>query len=288
MIRLTDTDLERMLADDMPYGDLTTRSLGLGDRAATITLRSGADLVVAASEEAARMLRLLGCEAEVMAASGRRAAWGDLLVRASGPAESILAGWKVAQTVMEYAAGIATRAAAIVDAARAANPDVVVACTRKVFPGTKAIALKAILAGGAVPHRLGLSDTVLLFPEHLALLDGMDADAAIIALKRHCPEKKVVIEVTTPEDAERAAASGADLVQLEKFPVWAVADLAASLKGSPCRIAVAGGVNAANAGAYAGAGAHVLVTSAPYGAPPLDIKAAIAPAPRNAIESGRA
>ena len=44
---------------------------------------------------------------------------------------------------------------------------------------------KAILAGGAVPHRLGLSDTVLLFPEHLALLDGMDADAAIIATARH-------------------------------------------------------------------------------------------------------
>jgi molybdenum transport protein len=179
---------------------------------------------------------------------------------------------------MEYATGIATRAAAIVDAARAANPDIVVACTRKVFPGTKAMAIKAILAGGAVPHRLGLSDTVLLFPEHLALMDGTAPGAAIATLKRRCPEKKVVIEVTTPEEAERAAEAGADVVQLEKFPVEAVAALAARLAGAPCRIAVAGGVNAANARAYAEAGAHILATSAPYAAPPLDIKAAITPA----------
>jgi molybdenum transport protein len=41
------------------------------------------------------------------------------------------------------------------------------------------------------------------------------------------------------------------------------------------KIAAAGGVNPANAADYARAGAHILVTSAPYFAPPADIKVII-------------
>jgi molybdenum transport protein len=43
-------------------------------------------------------------------------------------------------------------------------------------------------------------------------------------------------------------------------------------------IAAAGGVNAGNARAYVEAGANVLVTSAPYLAPPCDVAVTIAPA----------
>ena len=41
------------------------------------------------------------------------------------------------------------------------------------------------------------------------------------------------------------------------------------------KVAAAGGVNPANAADYARAGAHILVTSAPYFAPPSDIKVVI-------------
>ena len=44
-------------------------------------------------------------------------------------------------------------------------------------------------------------------------------------------------------------------------------------------IAAAGGVNAKNAEAYARAGASVLVTSAPYNAPPAEVQVRITPAP---------
>ena len=44
-----------------------------------------------------------------------------------------------------------------------------------------------------------------------------------------------------------------------------------------CR-AAAGGINARNAAAYAAAGADILVTSAPYSAPPLDVAVQIEPA----------
>ncbi|WP_096704947.1 ModD protein [Magnetospirillum sp. 15-1] len=279
MIRITDEELDRFVHDDLPYGDLTTRSLGLGAGAATMVFRAGGALVASSTEEAARLLTRLGCTVTLAATSGTRAAAGDLLLSATGPADAVLAGWKVAQTLVEYASGIASAAARIVDAARTMRPDVIVACTRKTFPGTKAVAIKAVIAGGAIPHRLGLSDSVLLFPEHRTLLGEGSMAEAVRRLKSTCPEKKVVVEVTSADEAEAAAQAGADVIQLEKF---SPAQTAAAVKrlGGPggIPIAAAGGINAANAGAYAEAGASILVTSAPYSAPPVDVKVTIMPA----------
>jgi molybdenum transport protein len=277
MIQVTDAELDRFLHDDVPHGDLTTRSLGLGSAPTAMVFRAGGALVASSTEDAARILTRLGCAVTLGAASGTRAAQGDVLLSASGPADAILAGWKVAQTLVEYASGIATAAARIVDAARAVRPEVVVACTRKTFPGTKTVAIKAVISGGAVPHRLGLSDSVLLFPEHRALLGEGSMAEAIRRLKRSCPEKKVVVEVTTPDEAALAADAGADVVQLEKFTPAQTAAVAERLGRLGIPIAAAGGVNAANAGAYAEAGAAILVSSAPYSAPPVDVKVTITP-----------
>ena len=95
---------------------------------------------------------------------------GTLLLEATGRAGDLHRGAKTAQIMIELASGIATRAAAIVAAARSANPLISVACTRKNMPGAKQIALKAIMAGGAVPHPLGLSDSVLVFADHRVFL----------------------------------------------------------------------------------------------------------------------
>ncbi|BAE51757.1 ModD protein [Paramagnetospirillum magneticum] len=275
MIRITDEELDRFFHDDVPHGDLTTRSLGLAEAPAAMAFRAGAAMVASSTEEAARLLTRLGCAVTASVASGTRATTGDLLLVATGPAEAVLAGWKVAQTLMEYASGIASATARIVDAARAANPGVVVACTRKTFPGTKAVAIKAVIAGGGVPHRLGLSDSVLLFPEHRALLDDGSMADSVRRLKQSCPEKKIVVEVTSAEEAEAAALAGADVIQLEKFTPAETAETVGRMGHYGILVAAAGGINATNAAAYAQAGAAVLVTSAPYCAQPVDVKVAI-------------
>lgn len=274
---ISDADLDRYLAEDVPYGDLTTHALGIGGVAGRMVFRARAAMVVAASEEAGRLITRSGASVAEVLPSGSAAQAGDVLLCAEGPAAALLAAWKVSQTLMEAASGIASGARALVQAARAVNPHVVVACTRKAFPGTRAVAVKAILAGGAVPHRLGLSETVLVFPEHRVFLGGATLADALARLRRNCPEKKLVVEVNSADEARAAAEAGADVVQLEKFAPDAVADLAAwfHAQAPAVKLAVAGGVTAANAAAYAGAGAHVLVSSAPYLAPPRDVAVTI-------------
>jgi molybdenum transport protein len=93
------------------------------------------------------------------------------------------------------------------------------------YGSSKRFAAAAIKAGGAVMHRLGLSETVLVFPEHRTFLGDDPLAATAERLKRSCPEKKLVIEVITIEAAVAAAEAGFDVVQLEKFnpptsPCW--------------------------------------------------------------------
>lgn len=275
---LTDDDLARLLREDVPYGDLTTRALSIGDRPGRLVFQSRRPMVVCGIEEAARLLQLAGGTVETAARSGDRVGGEAVLLRATGPAAGLHLAWKTAQNLVDHASGIATAAAAIVTAAREADPEAVVACTRKNVPGAKAIAVKAVLAGGAEMHRLGLSETLLVFPEHRAFLPS-DMSAWLPGLKRRCPEKTLVVEVTDAPAALAAASAGADVLQLERFSPPAVAELVASLdaRGLKVTLAVAGGVTADTAAAFVRAGARVVVTSAPYTAPPQDIRVTLSP-----------
>jgi len=46
-------------------------------------------------------------------------------------------------------------------------------------------------------HRLGLSETVLVFPEHRGFLGDEPLAETVQRLRSAAPEKKLVIEVTT-------------------------------------------------------------------------------------------
>ncbi|MDC7787410.1 ModD protein [Rhodoplanes sp. TEM] len=277
---LPDHALDALLADDVPLGDLTTHALGIAERPARMTFTARDPLVVALSEEAARLLGRAGAQVELFAPSGTEVGPGGPILAAHGPAGALHRGWKVAQTLVEIASGIATRTRAIVAAARAVAPDVAVACTRKAVPGAKALSIKAILAGGAVPHRLGLSETILVFDQHRRFLADLAPAEIVARLRRSVPEKTVVVEVDAVDEGIAWARAGADVIQAEKFSPEAIAALVAALKeAAPATIvAAAGGIGPDNAAAYAAAGARVLVTSAPYTAKPRDVQVRIAPA----------
>lgn len=269
----TRSELERLLAEDTPYGDLTTDSLDIAACEGEMAFLARDAMTLAEVESAAAMLEIAGCSVERLAASCDRLQSGAPILIARGPAPALHRGWKASQTLIEIWSGVATDARAILDAARAVAPQISVVCTRKTAPGTKSFAARAVRAAGAGMHRLGLSETVLLFPEHRLFLTE-PLQETVARLRRAAPEKKLVVEVTSLAEAAEAAAAGFDVIQAEKFSAEAIAELARKLEAAPRRplIAAAGGVNAGNAADYARAKADILVTSAPYRAKPRDVQ----------------
>jgi molybdenum transport protein len=270
---LADAELSRLIFEDCPYGDLTTTSIGIASRNARLTFRARDSMVVAGIEEAERMFALCGAFASAKVQSGAQVDAGTLLLTAEGTAGALHSCWKVSQTFTEIWSGIANAARRLVDNAAAIDPSVKVACTRKNVPGTKAMAVKAIRAGGAMPHRLGLSETILVFAEHRLFLDE-DWIVTAQRLRDEAPEKKLVIEVGNIDEAIQAAAAGFDVIQTERFTPDMVAGLMDKLvrfKPRPL-IAAAAGINPDNVADYVKAGADIIVTSWPYTARPCDVK----------------
>jgi len=277
MSLLSIVDLERLLAEDVPYGDLTTDAIGIGDREGHIRFSARAAMTVVAIEEAAAMFALADVEIQLERRSGDAVEPGAVLLTGKGCASGLLRVWKVAQTLVEVWSGVATATRSVVSTARAARSDIAVACTRKNVPGTKALAIAAIKAGGAVPHRLGLSETILVFPEHRAFLDDAERLTLVNKLKAHSPEKKLVSEVKSVEEGRAAAIAGFDVIQAEKIAPEGIAQLVSAIATIAPRplIAAAGGISPDNAAAYVQAGADILVTSWPYTARPADVSVSI-------------
>jgi molybdenum transport protein len=278
-LRLNDAALDSLLADDVPFGDLTTHLLDIGGLHGRMTFAARGAMVAAAVEDAARLLERAGCAVERVVGSGDQLPAGAAILNADGTAAALHRGWKMAQLLVETASGIATATRAIVEAARAAHPDVAVAGTRKTAPCARALSIAALVAGGAVPHRLGLSETILIFAEHRAFLGTLAPAETVARIRRGAHEKKIVVEVGAVEEGVVWAKAGADVIQTEKFAPPMVAELAARLREAAPQtiIAAAGGIGADTAAAYVAAGARVIVTSAPYAAKPLDVAVRIAP-----------
>ncbi len=217
---------DALLTEDAPGGDLTTESLGLHGRRAHIGFSARTAMTVAGVELAAAMLSRRGAAATVLRRSGDRVEAGAALLTGEGDAAELHLAWKASQTLVEVLSGIATAARAIVEAVEAVDPNVRVACTRKTFPGGRRLTHLAVKAGGAILHRAGLSETILVFAEHRAFLGGESLASIATRLRRAAHEKKLAIEVGAVAEAREAIKAGFDVIQLEKFPVAAVAEVA--------------------------------------------------------------
>ena len=283
----SDTWLEGLLADDCPGLDLTVEMLGIAAAPGIMRFAPKADCTISGVEEAQLLLRKCGLAVSRTAANGDRLLAGQQCLEARGPAAALHRGWKLAQTLMEYMTGIASRAAHMVEQAHAVNPGVRVAVTRKNFPGAKALCLEAAMNGGAMVHRQNLSDSILVFEQHRAFLPGepqgslRDLAAMMDKLRLKAPERKLCAEVVSLDDALLVAEAGIDIVQCEKFDCETLAATVGAVRALRDNIVIlaAGGVNGDNAAQYAATGIDVLVTTWPYFGKPADIKVVMEKAP---------
>ena len=92
----------------------------------------------------------------------------------------------------------------------------------KTTPGWRRLEKYAATCGGAVNHRFGLYDMVLIKDNHLAALrnESPNAIAAAIARARGSyPKLRVEVEADTLDQVEQALAAGADLILLDNMDI---------------------------------------------------------------------
>lgn len=273
MIRISDARVDELIVEDIPYIDLTCEVLGIADEPGEMEYFTREACVLAGVEVVERVMAHLGCEVVEAKRTGARLAAGESFMTVRGPASALHQAWKVCLNLFDHLSAVATKTRSMVDAAHEANPRCEVLTTRKSMPGVKDLLTSAVMAGGAFPHRLGLSETVLVFDHHLTFFGGFDAFVEKLpGIRRRCIEKKLFVEADA-EHARTLARAGVDGIQLDKVPVDELAALVDELRAIDPHLTIvaAGGINPQNAGAYAACGVDGLATTAPFSAKPLDM-----------------
>ncbi len=98
---LPDCDIERFIEEDLPYGDLTTHLLGIGDSRGRIIFSTREETTLCCTEEASRVLQKSGATLISCMPSGTKLSAGIEFLVADGPAQALHAGWKVALNLLE-------------------------------------------------------------------------------------------------------------------------------------------------------------------------------------------
>ncbi len=258
--RIVEEKLRALLADDVGEGDVTAAAViptDLTVKAEVIAKENG---IVAGIEEAVILAECLGLKATAKAADGDSVKNKQVLLELSGNAQTILTVERTLLNVMSRMSGIATNTRSLKEQLEAAKVKTKIAATRKSAPGLLYFDKKAVAIGGGDPHRLHLDDMVLIKDNHLAIVGGVE-EAVKKAKANTSFTKKIEVEVTTLQDALKAAKAGADIVMLDNFSPQKAKEAADKLHKAglgSVLLEVSGGITPENLLDYAAAQVDVI------------------------------
>ncbi|KAK4051112.1 nicotinate-nucleotide diphosphorylase (carboxylating) [Microbotryomycetes sp. JL221] len=146
-----------------------------------------------------------------------------------GPARCLLLGERVALNTLARCSGIATKSRRVLDLARQAGWNGIIAGTRKTTPGFRLVEKYGMLVGGVDPHRYDLSSMVMLKDNHI-WSKGSITEAVKAAKSTAGFALKIHVECQSLEEAREAIQSGADIVMLDNFTPQEIQQTSKQLK----------------------------------------------------------
>jgi len=259
------------LEEDIATGDVTTAAtVPAGARArALITQKSpgviyglnAAESVFASLDPQARF--------EPLVAEGDWRGDGGPVMRVEGQARALLTAERTALNFLAHLSGVATMAAMAARAVQGTGARVL--DTRKTTPGLRALEKAAVAAGGAINHRAGLYDAILIKENHIAAAGGIAQ--AITSAREAAPELAgtLEVEVRDSEEIEQALAAGAPRLLLDNMDDEELRAAVAQVAGR-ASLEASGGVTLQTLRARADTGVEWISMGAlTHSAPALDL-----------------
>lgn len=268
--------VDRALTEDLGDGDITSEAT-VDERArarAVITQKQPG--VIAGLAVAEQTFRRLDPDVtlERLAKEGRWRDGGPVLA-IEGSARAILAGERTALNFLARLSGVATMAACFVRAVEGTGVQIL--DTRKTTPGLRALEKAAVATGGAVNHRAGLYDAVLIKENHSTLAGGVGE--AVRRAQERAPHVPLEVECRNIAEVDEAIEAGARRILLDNMTTDELQIAARHVDGR-AQLEASGGATLETLPEIAGTGIQFISVGAiTHSAPALDLSLILEPIP---------
>jgi nicotinate-nucleotide pyrophosphorylase (carboxylating) len=257
--------LNSWLLEDIGRGDRTTNSLLAKDvTPGTAKWIAKAPGIIAGLPVAARVFQILNEKVSFvpMIDEGTCCEPGQLVAEINGSLDALLMGERVALNLAMGLSGIATLTNIYVE--QIADLPAQLVDTRKTTPGLRLLEKYATAVGGAINHRMGLDDAVMIKDNHIAAAGGIGE--AITRIRSQIPYPLTIeVETETLAQVKEALQHKADIIMLDNMSLdmMSVAVQLIRQEYSHIKIEASGNVTLETIRAVAQTGVDYISSSAP-------------------------
>ena len=258
------------LEEDVGSGDMTTNATVAEDARARGLIVQKAPGVIFGLEVAESVFRALDPAVSFrrLVQEGQWREGGDVL-EIEGRARALLTGERTALNFLAHLSGVATASARAARAVQGTGAQVL--DTRKTTPGLRALEKAAVAAGGAVNHRAGLYDAILIKENHIAAAGGIAAAVERARAAAPALAQTLEVEVRNPAEIEEALAAGTPRLLLDNMDERQLRAAVAQVAGR-ATLEASGGVALEDLGRLADTGIEWISMGAlTHSAPALDL-----------------
>lgn len=256
---LADDIIKKALNEDLYYGDITTESIVINNKNASVDLISKEDGIAAGLEVFRRVFLILGdAETEFYVKDGDNIHKGEKIGKVYGNIKTLLSGERVALNFLQRMCGIATLTKMFTEKLKGTK--VKLLDTRKTTPNMRMFEKYAVKIGGGTNHRFGLNDGILIKDNHIDAAGGIQQ--AIEMVRSNAPfVRKIEIEVENLEQLKEVLKFNIDIIMLDNMDIKTLNE-AVKMIDSKAEIEASGNVNLDTIAAIAKTGVDYISTGA--------------------------
>ena len=257
--------LQSWLLEDIGRGDRTTQSLlsqnSTKGQAKWIAKAPG---IIAGLPVAARVFQLLNNQVNLINVTeeGTLCKPGQVIAEINGSLDALLMGERVALNLTMRLSGIASLTSLYVE--KIADLPTQLVDTRKTTPGLRILEKYATALGGAINHRMGLDDAVMIKDNHILAAGGIRE--SITRVRSHIPYPLTIeVETESLEQVQEALNYKADIIMLDNMSLETMSQAVSLIRQEDSRVKIeaSGNITLETIRAVAKTGVDYISTSAP-------------------------
>lgn len=213
--------IENALVEDIGPGDYSTLSAIDEEAQGQAELIIKDHGILAGIEVAQQVFHHVDHElkVDILIQDGASVKYGDIALKVSGQARSILSAERLILNIIQRMSGIATKTNRLVDLLEGTEAKLL--DTRKTTPNFRAFEKWAVKLGGGQNHRFALYDMIMLKDNHIDYAGGIIPAVrnAKNYLVKHNLNLKIEVETRNIAEVEQALDTDVDIILLDNMSI---------------------------------------------------------------------